>query len=260
MNRFGWTFRLSLALVLAAPAPLLAQGDYVPDARASPDTLAPVRWGFSITPYIWSAGQKGRLAVDGGEANVDLSVGDILDNIKVGLAAAGRGSPGALAGTARLRLPQRRRRRDGREPDGARVHRSGHPAAGNRLHPAGPPLGRVDGLAGARYWHTDAGIDVTEAGTQVAAVSGSRGWVDGTVGARVRYGFAPSVAPHRQGRRGDRSGSDFAWQALGGVGIDVGTCCTALAAYRHLDTDYESDDFVYDAYLSGPTLGFEARF
>ena len=44
------------------------------------------------------------------------------------------------------------------------------------------------------------------------------------------------------------------------MGIDVGDCCTALAAYRHLDTDYASDDFVYDAYLSGPTLGFEARF
>ena len=83
MHRSGWTRRLSLVLVVAAPAPLRAQGDYVPDARASPDTtLEPVRWGFSVTPYIWSAGQKGRLAVDGGEANVDLSVGDILNNIK----------------------------------------------------------------------------------------------------------------------------------------------------------------------------------
>ena len=61
MSRSGWTVCLSLALVLAAPAPLRAQGDYVPDARASPDTLGPVRWGFSITPYIWSAGQKGRV-------------------------------------------------------------------------------------------------------------------------------------------------------------------------------------------------------
>ena len=61
MNRSGWTFYLGLALALAAPAPLRAQGDYVPDAHASPDTLGPVRWGFSITPYVWSAGQKGRL-------------------------------------------------------------------------------------------------------------------------------------------------------------------------------------------------------
>src|SRR6476646_37403 len=89
MNRSGWTLGVSLAVVLAAPAPLRGQNDYVPDAHASPDTLGPVRWGFSITPYVWSAGQKGRLGVDGSEANVDLSVGDVLDNISVGLAALG---------------------------------------------------------------------------------------------------------------------------------------------------------------------------
>ena len=89
MHRSGWIVRLSLALVLAPPAPLRAQGDRVPDAQAGPDTLGPARWGFSITPYIWSAGQNGTLGVDGGEANLDLSVGDVLDNIKVGLAALG---------------------------------------------------------------------------------------------------------------------------------------------------------------------------
>src|SRR6476619_4369610 len=89
MNGPGWTLGLGLALVLAAPGPLRVQGDYVPDAHARSDTLGPVRWGFSITPYIWSADQKGRLGVDGGEANVDLSVGDVLDNITVGLAALG---------------------------------------------------------------------------------------------------------------------------------------------------------------------------
>ena len=94
---------------------------------------------------------------------------------------------------------------------------------------------------------------------QVAALSGSKGWVDGTVGARARYGFARRW--HLTGKADvGTGGSDFTWQAPGGGGIDVGACCTALAAYRHLDTDYESDDFVYDAYLSGPTLGFEARF
>ena len=63
MNRSGWSLWLSLAMLLAAPASLRAQKDYVPDAHASPDTLGPTRWGFSVTPYIWSAGQKGRLGL-----------------------------------------------------------------------------------------------------------------------------------------------------------------------------------------------------
>jgi hypothetical protein len=259
MSRSGRTLRLSLALVLAAPVSLRAQGDYVPNAHASSDTLGPVRWGFSITPYVWSAGQKGRIGVDGSEANIDLSVGDVLDNISVGLAAVGEA---------------RRERWLGRLDFVYHSIGDDETAANQTVHASLDqvilqpeigytvlvrPWGGVDGLAGVRYWHTDAGIDVTEAGTQVAAVAGSQSWVDGTVGARVRYRFARRW--HLTGKADAGTGaSDFAWQALAGVGIDVGTCCTALAAYRHLDTDYESGDFLYDAYLSGPTLGFEARF
>lgn len=259
MNRSGGTLGLSLALVLAAPAPLRAQNEHVPDAQASPDTLGPTRWGFSITPYIWSAGQKGRLGVDGSEADLDLSVGDVLDNITVGLAALGEARRERWLG--RLDFVYHSIGDD--ETAGVQtVHASldqviMQPEIGYTLLVR--PWGGVDGLAGVRYWHTDAGVDVTEEGTQVAAVSGSKGWVDGTVGARVRYGFARRW--HLTGKADvGAGGSDFTWQALGGLGIDVGACCTALAAYRHLDADYESDDFVYDAYLSGPTLGFEARF
>ena len=244
--------------MLAAPAPLRAQGDYVPDARASPDTLGPVRWGFSITPYIWSAGQKGRLAVDGGEANVDLSVGDILDNIKVGLAALGEA---------------RRERWLGRL-DFVYSSVGDDETAGNQTVHASidqvilqPEIGYT---LLVRPWVMWTGSPACATGTPMPGrrdrgghpggrVSGSKGWVDGTVGARVRYGFARRW--HLTGKADvGAGGSDITWQALGGLGIYVGTCCTALAAYRHLDADYESDDFVYDAYLSGPTLGFEARF
>lgn len=259
MNRSGWTLGLSLVVVLTAPAPVRAQNDYVPDAHANPDTVSAAHWGFSVTPYIWSAGQKGRLGVDGGEANLDLSVGDVLDNIKVGLAALGEARRERWLG--RLDFVYHSIG-DDEAAGNQTVHASidqviVQPEIGYTLLVR--PWGGVDGLAGARYWHTDAGVDVTEQGTQVAATSGSKGWVDGTLGARVRYGFAQRWHLIGKGDVG-AGGSDFTWQAMGGVGIDVGACCTALAAYRHLDADYESDDFVYDAYLSGPTLGFEARF
>ena len=48
MHRSGWIVRLSLALVLAPPAPLRAQGDRVPDAQAGPDTLGRLRRRFDL--------------------------------------------------------------------------------------------------------------------------------------------------------------------------------------------------------------------
>ena len=45
-----------------------------------------------------------------------------------------------------------------------------------------------------------------------------------------------------------------------GAGYDLGSCCIAQAAYRHLDVDYASDDFISDIYLTGPTLGLEIKF
>jgi hypothetical protein len=221
MSRSGRILRLSLALVLAAPVTLQAQGDYVPDARASSDTLGPVRWGFSITPYVWSAGQKGRIGVDGSEADIDLSVGDVLDNISVGLAAVGEAR--RERGLGRLDFVYHSIG-DDETAANQTVHASLdqvilQPEIGYTLLVR--PWGGVDGLAGVRYWHTDAGIDVTEAGTQVASVSGSQGWVDGTVGARVRYGFHLAGAGWGGHRR-----RDLLYRARGlsapGYGLRIG--------------------------------------
>jgi hypothetical protein len=42
--------------------------------------------------------------------------------------------------------------------------------------------------------------------------------------------------------------------------VDLGDCCAAVASYRHLDVNYQSDEFLNDVYLTGPALGLEIRF
>ncbi len=56
-------------------------------------------------------------------------------------------------------------------------------------------------------------------------------------------------------------GSDFTWQALGGIGYDLSRCCRLDAAYRYLAVDYEKDDgLVYVVHLNGPAVGVTVRF
>ena len=89
------------------------------------------------------------------------------------------------------------------------------------------------------------------------ALSCARGL--GTIGARLRYGSTRRWHLFFKGDAG-AGGSNFTWQVIGGGGYDLGSCCIARAAYRHLDVDYESADILTDVYLSGPALGLEIKF
>jgi hypothetical protein len=114
--------------------------------------------------------------------------------------------------------------------------------------------GGVDALAGVRYWNLS-----LQLGSPPDTLTGDRNWVDGTVGLGLRYRPASSWQVFAKSDLGT-GGSDFVWQALGGVGYDLGRCCTADAAYRHLSVDYRQDDFVYDVDLSGPAVGVTLHF
>jgi hypothetical protein len=99
-------------------------------------------------------------------------------------------------------------------------------------------------------------VDI-EAPSQEA--SGDKGWVDGTVGANLRY--QPAEKWHLVAKADiGAGGSDFTWQLYGGAGYDLGSCCALVAAYRHLDVDYDKEGFLYDVNLSGPALGVGLRF
>jgi len=217
-------------------------------------------WQFTFIPYVWASAFQGRIGVGPAVTDVDLSFGDIidhadfalmgvfearkerwiglLDGFYVGLSADTTAS--IPTGTT-LRLDQ----------DQVMLQ----PAVGYTLLVR--PWGGLDALGGIRYWHVS--TTLSAAGVGQATQTASKGWVDGAVGARLRYSPGPRWHLFALGDLG-AGGSDFTWQASGGVGYDVASCCTILAGYRHLDVDYESDGFVNDTYMSGPDLGFGFRF
>jgi hypothetical protein len=217
-------------------------------------------WQFSFIPYVWAAAFQGRIGVGPAVTHVDLSFGDIidhadfalmgvfearkerwiglLDGFYVGLSADTTAS--VPTGTT-LRLDQ----------DQVMLQ----PALGYTLLVR--PWGGLDALGGMRYWHITTSLSATGVGQ--ATRSASKAWVDGAVGARLRYSPGRRWHLFALGDVG-AGGSDFTWQASGGVGFDVGSCCTILGGYRHLDVDYESEGFVNDTHMAGPDLGFGLRF
>jgi hypothetical protein len=212
-------------------------------------------WRFAFTPYAWISGIRGTIGVGSSTGEVDVAFNEGGEDFEFGFAG----------------LIEARRRRWVARTDFFYVSFSNEQAtsAGTpvttgqddvMLHPEigytllARPWGGVDGLVGARYLNT--GLDLSGPSTEASV---DRGWVDGTVGANVRY---QPGSRWRLVAKADvgAGGSDFVWQLYGGGGYDLGRCCAIVAAWRLLDLDYDKDNLLYDVRLSGPTFGVTLRF
>jgi hypothetical protein len=252
---------VAAALPCAAPSRALAQ-DSVPDARAFvPDAQPPEEddWLFSVTPYGWLNSVQGRVGSGGTETDVDVSFGDVLDQVDLGLTGVFEARHRRWVGLFDFMYSSL----TADQENATETIRAGldqvtvQPEVGYTL--VERPWGGIDGLVGARFWNFDLDITVIEGSTENDVASGDQHWLDGTVGARVRYSSTRHWHLFFKGDAG-AGGSNFTWQVIGGAGYDLGSCCVARATYRHLDVDYESDDILTDVYLTGPALGLEIKF
>jgi opacity protein-like surface antigen len=214
-------------------------------------------WRFSFTPYVWATGVSGTVGTGSELTQVDISFSDIFDSVDFGVMGLfqARREPWVFrADLFYASLGDQQATTSGSTT--IPVNQEDlmiQPEVGYSI--VHGPWGSVDGLLGARYWHLK--VDIGPAGQPASA---HRDWVDGTVGA----GFT--------NRPTDRwnlfaksdvgvGGSNFTWQVVGGLGYDLGSCCTVDAAYRYLAVDYEQDDgFVYDVHFTGPALGLTLHF
>ena len=237
-----------LALVLG----LLAS---VPCGLAGQTAVEPEHWGITFTPYVWMSGLEGTIGVGSNITEVDVAFTEGAEDFEFGFAGLteGRRHPWVLRlDFYYVALSDEEAISAG---DTLRVGQNElmlHPEVGFTI--LSRPWGGVDGLIGARY--RNLGVDLS---VQPQEVSAHRSWLDGTVGANVRYQPADKwrlVAKADVGA----GGSDFSWQLYGGAGYELGGCCTLVGAYRFLDVDYDVDDILYDVRLGGPTFGLTLRF
>ncbi|MFL5473066.1 MAG: hypothetical protein ACJ8AM_11970 [Gemmatimonadales bacterium] len=219
-----------------------AQENRVPDAQEETPG-----WRFTVTPYFWGTGLTGQVGVAGRSSDVDIDVGDVIDDFDIGvmgLVEARKNSWVLSADVFFVNL--------GNEVDGVTVDLSElmlQPEVGRTI--LARPWGGLDAVVGARYWHLRVDLSPNE-------ISESADWIDAVLGARFR--FLPAERWHLFAK-GDLGGgeSKFTWQAYGGAAYDVGRCCALTALYRYLDVDYDKD-LTYDVHFNGPALGLTLRF
>jgi hypothetical protein len=245
----------------AVASPAQAQ-DSVPDAQVFvPDAHPPEEddWRFGVTPYGWLTGLEGRVGAGGTETEVDVSFGDVLDRVDLALMGVFEARHRRWVGLFDFMYSSlTAEQENATETIRALLDQvTIQPEVGYTL--VARPWGGIDGLVGARFWNFDLDLELIEGSTETDIASGDQHWLDGTVGARVRYTSTRRWHLFFKGDAG-AGGSNFSWQVIGGGGYDLGDCCVARAAYRHLDVDYESDDILTDIYLTGPALGLEIRF
>jgi hypothetical protein len=247
------TFFLVAILGSSLAEPIRAQDNRVPTAAGEP---APT-WRFTFTPHLWASGLKGTVGFGSAVGQVDLSFGDILASFDIGVMGLfeARRYPWVI----RTDLfyvslsDQQATRVGGGTLEIGQDEFMLQPELGYTI--LNRPWGGIDGLIGVRYWDLKVNLAV-----QPQEVTGEQDWIDGTVGAAVRYLPAERWRLFAKADAGT-GGSDFTWQALGGAGYDVGRCCTLIAAYRYLAVDYEKDGgLVYDVHLDGPAVGVTLRF
>jgi hypothetical protein len=237
-----------LALVLG----LLASASRGLAAQA---TAEPEGWRITFTPYVWMSGFKGTVGVGSNISEVDVSFTEGAEDFEFGFAGLLeiRRHPWVLrTDFFYVSLSDEQATSAGNTLTVGQDELMLHPEVGYTL--LARPWGGVDGLIGARYWNL--GVDLSGPSQGVSA---DRNWVDGTVGANFHYQPGEKwrfVAKADLGA----GGSDLTWQLYGGAGYNLGRCCALVAAWRHLDVDYDKDAFLYDVQLSGPTVGVTLRF
>jgi hypothetical protein len=140
--------------------------------------------------------------------------------------------------------------------------------------------GAIDLLAGARYWHLDAGINLALTGTldtsglsltgnRAVARAGGVDWIDPLVGLRIRQQLAPGQELLLRGDIGGFDvGSQFTWNVLAAysweIGVHYGATYSGVLGYRALGVDYEKGSgatrYEYDVVQHGPIVGLTVRY
>lgn len=256
-------------IVLMVLSTGMAHAADLPAAPPVPAATSPASpWQFEVAIYGWAAGLNGNVGVRGLQpASIDISAITALEHLDGGLMGSffakndrwsflfdliymdvsAETAVGPAGGsTASLGLKQ--------------VIASG--LAGYRLPLALPPSLEVSGTVGFRYQHLDGDFSLAVPLAPFgASVSGTKDWVDPTVGLLVQYAitdkwFVNAVADVG----GFGVASKITAQGFASLGYMWTPSVSSAVGYRILYTDYENDGFVYDVTQQGLFMSLAYHF
>lgn len=223
-------------------------------------------WEFRVTPYAWLSGLSGDVGVIPGlpAGSVDLSFGDILDDLEFGgmLMATARNGPWVIyLDTTYVRLATTENL-GGMVFDSVRVKSETTTfalAVGRTV--AETSKGSVDAYVGARAWSLENRFDLRAVGGGQSSRTEKADWIDPLIGVAGRYQASDRWTLFGALEVGGFGvGADSEWSILAGATYHFTDSFSASFGWRYLDVDYDDDGVLFDVSQSGPVFGATFRF
>ena len=244
---------------MVATQPAMAQ-------TSSASTSAVAGWEFTIAPYFWTAGLEGNVGAFGlPEVSVDAGFSDILDNLNfaaMAMAEVRRERFGIFLDVIYLDLET-----DGSDTPGPLFSTASVTATTRIITPMLEYRIRehngasVDGMAGARIWYAETGINLAGGTLSGRGATDDETWVDPAVGLKGRVPIAKNWALGGWGIIGGfGAGSDFMWDVFFGVNYAFNDWFSGEVGYRGMGTDFRDNGYVFDVTMNGPVLAAVFRF
>jgi hypothetical protein len=224
-------------------------------------------WEFSITPYLWGAGEKGDIQAFAvaPPVDVDLKFSDIFDHLDfaaMGTVQAKNGRFVSMADIAYVKVSASK----GvgvRDPDFIDIDLetstfTATALAGYRAVDQGEMF--LDLMGGGRLNTVKTKLSLSG---PVRSLSGksSETWLDPVIAARFHAPIGGDWAFVIYGDVGGFGlGSDLTWQLQGAVQYHLSRHWSLEAGWRQFAVDYDKQGFLYDVKLGGPLLGATYRF
>ena len=253
-----------LATALLAAAPLCHAGETYTPAPAITPAAESSGWEFAGSLYAPLMGLEGDIGVGALTTSVDLSFGDILEELDGGATAAfeARYDKWSITGDFIW----------------LKLSASGYPTANSYIglkqeqilasltlgyEVFGNESTTIDVLAGGVVNSIDADLELftPRLPVTIRGASGSEEWIDPFVGLRIRHQLSDRWSIWA---RGDYGGFDISsdeyWQVIAGIGYRLSESTTLALAYRIVSVDYQQGTFNYDTQMEGPNLGLVFKF
>ena len=232
-------------------------------------------WQFEFTPYIFGSSLSGTTGIGRVTADVDLSFGDIVENLDSGFMAmfeARKGPWGLLFDGVYFKLKDQKTS-SWQGPGGIGTADGSLEATMTEQiyqfavsYRTLDSASKLDLIGAARYTQLDTELDLAVTAPPVLpggtrSLSASESWWDPVIGIRVTVPFAEQwsfVGYADVGGFG--AGSDVTYQATAGVNWQFSKTFAAKVGYRYFYQDYENDGFVWDMAAHGLYLGLGIGF
>lgn len=213
-----------------------------------------------LDPYIWASSIDGDVRVGPGSGvNVSAGFDDILEQLDVGFMLAGEVEFderfSVLADVTYMDLGI-----DGETPLlGAPVSASNellHAQVSGVWEVKKTDVATLDVTAGLRVVDIDAAL-----ATGIASARRSETFFDPTTGVRVSVPLGDGFHFRTLGDVGGFGvGTDFSYQVLATLGVELSQSCMLGVGWRHLGIDFNEDDLAMDVAFTGPLIGMRIAF